>query len=148
MSKARELLGQRYGRAEDWTAAAELNPVLETIFAHRSVRGFLGDALPAGTLELLLAAAPSAASSSNLQVWSVVSVEDPARKERLAEHAGKATASSRRCTAWVSSCSELASGAALSMGRHVPTSQPKESALWQPWPSIFPVTWLPAHAAA
>jgi nitroreductase len=88
MSKSHELLGQRYGRAEDWAAAAELNPVLETIFAHRSVRGFLGDALPAGTLELLVAAAQSAASSSNLQVWSVVSVEDPARKERLAEHAG------------------------------------------------------------
>jgi hypothetical protein len=37
MSKSRELLGQRYGRAEDWAASAELNPVLETIFSHRSV---------------------------------------------------------------------------------------------------------------
>jgi nitroreductase len=88
MTKSHALLGQRYGREPDWAKDAELNPVLETIFAHRSVRGFLSDALPSGTLELLVAAAQSAASSSNLQVWSVVSVEDPARKERIAQHAG------------------------------------------------------------
>jgi nitroreductase len=88
MANTHELLGQRYGQAAPSTAGAELTPVLETILSHRSVRGFLGDALPAGTLELLVAAAQSAASSSNLQVWSVVSVEDPQRKERVAHHAG------------------------------------------------------------
>jgi nitroreductase len=45
-------------------------------------------ALPAGTLELLVAAAPSAATSSNLQAWSVVAVQDEQRKCRLAKIAG------------------------------------------------------------
>jgi nitroreductase len=63
------------------------NDVLATLLGHRSTRSFLTDQLPDGTLELLVAAAQSAASSSNLQVWSVVAVEDPARKARLAAFA-------------------------------------------------------------
>lgn len=81
-----ELLRQRYrGDAPDVPA---LNETLDGLLAHRSVRAFLSDALPEGTLALLVAAAQSAASSSNLQVWSVVAVEDPARKARLAALAG------------------------------------------------------------
>lgn len=64
------------------------NPTLDTVLAHRSVRAFLPDALPPGTVEALVAAAQSAASSSNLQPWSVVAVEDTARKARLAALAG------------------------------------------------------------
>lgn len=88
MATTRELLDQRYGAAHDVAAHDALNPVLETILAHRSVRAYLSDPLPAGTLELLIAAAQSAPSSSNLQVWSLIAVEDPARKERLAALAG------------------------------------------------------------
>jgi nitroreductase len=61
------------------------NEVIATILAHRSVRAFLPDPLPEGTLERLVAAASSASTSSNLQTWSVVAVEDPDRKARLAE---------------------------------------------------------------
>lgn len=64
------------------------NTVLATILAHRSVRAFSANPLPADTLELLVAAAQSAPSSSNLQTWSVVAVEDEGRKARLAELAG------------------------------------------------------------
>jgi nitroreductase len=64
------------------------NETLDTIVAHRSVRAYLPDPLPADTIELLVAAAQSAASSSNLQPWSVIAVEDPARKARLATLAG------------------------------------------------------------
>ncbi len=64
------------------------NDTLATIVNHRSVRAFLPAALPAGTLELLIAAAQSASTSSNLQLWSVVAVEDPERKARLSELAG------------------------------------------------------------
>lgn len=60
------------------------NPTLATLLAHRSVRAFLRDPLPPGTLERLVAAASSASTSSNLQAWSVVAVEEPARKARLA----------------------------------------------------------------
>jgi len=63
--------------------------VLETILNHRSVRAFLPRPLPQGTLELLVAAAQSASSSSNLQFWSVVAVLEPERKSRLAELAGQ-----------------------------------------------------------
>ncbi len=63
--------------------------MLETILSHRSVRGFLPESLPDGTLELLIAAAQSASSSSNLQFWSVVAVQESERKSRLAELAGQ-----------------------------------------------------------
>jgi hypothetical protein len=63
MAKNARVLDQRYGPAHDVGARDALNPVLETILAHRSVRAFLPDALPVGTLELLVAAAQSAPSS-------------------------------------------------------------------------------------
>lgn len=91
MTKTSELLRARYANAyeESGLSALELgSPVLDSVFAHRSVRAFRPDPLPSQTLELLVAAAQSAPSSSNLQVWSVVAVEDPARKERIAHYAG------------------------------------------------------------
>ncbi|MDE2364722.1 MAG: NADPH-dependent oxidoreductase [Hyphomicrobiales bacterium] len=55
---------------------------------HRSVRAYKSDALPDGALERIVAAAQSAATSSNMQTWSVVAVADPERKARLAKIAG------------------------------------------------------------
>jgi nitroreductase len=52
------------------------------------VRGYKPDPLPAGTLETLVAAAQSAATSSNMQWTSVISVTDAAKKKALAEIAG------------------------------------------------------------
>lgn len=68
---------------------AQWNEVLETILNHRSVRAFLPRKLPEGTLDLLVAAAQSASTSSNLQFWSVVAVQEPERKSRLADLAGQ-----------------------------------------------------------
>jgi nitroreductase len=78
-------------RNRDGAAAppAAWNDTLAGILNHRSVRAFLPAALPAGTLELLIAAAQSASTSSNLQLWSVIAVEDQARKARLAELANQ-----------------------------------------------------------
>lgn len=64
-------------------------PVIGQLLQHRSVRSYLPRAVPPGTVELLVAAAQSAASSSNLQLWSVIVVEDPARRRPLYEVAGK-----------------------------------------------------------
>ncbi|WP_010183487.1 NADPH-dependent oxidoreductase [Sphingomonas sp. PAMC 26605] len=64
------------------------NATLDTLLAHRSVRAYTAEAVPDGAIELAVAAAQSAASSSNLQPWSVVAVADPARKARLAALAG------------------------------------------------------------
>jgi nitroreductase len=85
---AAALLRARYGSASASSDGIAANDVLRTILGHRSVRAFQPDPLPAGTLETLVAAAQSAATSSNLQAWSVVAVEDPARRARFAELAG------------------------------------------------------------
>ncbi len=85
--QAASLLFQR-NRDASLPAPAQWNQVLETILNHRSVRGFLPDALPDGTLETLVAAAQSASTSSNLQVWSVIAVRDAERKSRIATLAG------------------------------------------------------------
>jgi nitroreductase len=99
---ARELIHQRY-RRKDTPDPVAWNETLEVILSHRSVRAFLPDALAEGTLETLVAAAQSAASSSNLQVWSVVSVEDPGRKARLAALAGdqKHIVEAPLCLVWL-----------------------------------------------
>src|ERR1700704_2643822 len=78
-----EALALRYGEGAE-PAPGPWNDVIATLLSHRSVRGFVPDALPAGTLETLVAAAQSASTSSNLQTWSVVSVTDPAKKAALA----------------------------------------------------------------
>jgi nitroreductase len=84
---ARKSLNTRYGSYPPATLP-EWNATLETLLSHRSVRTYDDRALPAGTLETLIAAAQSAPSSSNLQTWSVIAVEDPARKARLSVLAG------------------------------------------------------------
>jgi nitroreductase len=84
---AQDLIRQRY-RRDDLAPPVAWNEALEVILSHRSVRAFLRQPLAEGTLETLVAAAQSASSSSNLQVWSVVAVEEPARKARLAALAG------------------------------------------------------------
>lgn len=82
-------LSIRYGsHAPDLQAPNAALPILEQILSHRSVRHFLPDALPEGTLETLVAAAQSAATSSNLQAWSVIAIEAPERRAQLAELAG------------------------------------------------------------
>jgi nitroreductase len=87
-SSAEHLLWQR-NREALAGPPAEWNDTLAAIVNHRSVRAFLPTKLPAGTLEVLVAAAQSASTSSNLQFWSVVAVEDPERKVRLSELAGQ-----------------------------------------------------------
>jgi nitroreductase len=82
------LMRARYGAGAPETALPS-NAVLEALLAHRSVRAFLPDPLADGTLEALVAAAQSASTSSNLQAWSVVAVQDPARRAKLAELAGQ-----------------------------------------------------------
>lgn len=78
-----EALALRYG-ADAIPAAGPWNEHIALLLSHRSVRGFKPDALPEGTLETLIAAAQSAATSSNMQTWSVVSVSDPAVKAEFA----------------------------------------------------------------
>ena len=64
------------------------NDIIAAMVNHRSVRTYKPDPLPPGTLERLIAAAQSASTSSNLQAWSVVAIEDPAKKEVLFDVTG------------------------------------------------------------
>ncbi|MGY2047896.1 NADPH-dependent oxidoreductase [Methylobacterium sp. JK268] len=84
---SRAALAERYG-AEGADLPVAWNDTLAGLLAHRSVRAYRPDPLPPHTLEALVAAAQSAASSSNLQTWSVVAVEDPETKRRLSAVAG------------------------------------------------------------
>jgi nitroreductase len=85
-----EALERRYGAATPHAIAGigPWNDVLDCLLAHRSVRGYRPDPLPAGTLETLVAAAQSAATSSNMQLWSVIATTDPTKKAELAVIAG------------------------------------------------------------
>jgi nitroreductase len=83
MTDPQSPLTQRYGQATPAPANVTFNDVLELLLAHRSVRAYLPQPLPDGALETIVAAAQSASSSSNLQSWSVVAVQDAERKSRL-----------------------------------------------------------------
>lgn len=51
---------------------------------HRSVREYADQPIAESTVESLVGAAQSAATSSNLQLWSMVSVQDPERRKAIA----------------------------------------------------------------
>lgn len=86
-AKKHASLVARYG-AERLPEAGPWNTVIESLLQHRSVRGYKSDPVPAGTLETMIAAAQSAATSSNLQTWSAVVVENPETRAKLAQIAG------------------------------------------------------------
>jgi nitroreductase len=81
-----EALALRYGAA--MPPAGPWNETIASLLDHRSVRDFLPDPVPDGTLETLIAAAQSAATSSNMQLWSAIAVTDPAKRKVLTEIAG------------------------------------------------------------
>lgn len=80
------LAEERYRDAQH--LGADWNETIETLLSHRSVRSYLPKPVPESAVRLAVAAAQSAPSSSNLQAWSVVAVEDEARKARLNAVAG------------------------------------------------------------
>jgi nitroreductase len=87
MPSIAEAVELRYG-ADNAPMPTLSNPVIDLMLDHRSVRSYRPDPLPEGALETIVAAAQSAATSSNLQVWSVVAINDPAAKAQCAAFAG------------------------------------------------------------
>ena len=63
-------------------------PDLGTFLDHRSVRAYSEREVPEATIQALVAAAQSASTSSNLQMWSVVSVQEPSRRAEIARLCG------------------------------------------------------------
>ncbi|MCH4249079.1 MAG: nitroreductase family protein [Acinetobacter populi] len=92
MTKIQPLLQQRYGNAQalpdvlqDTDLSKLDNLVLTTLLSHASLRHFSDRAIDVEILSVLIAAAQSASTSSNLQAWSVIAVQDPAHKAKLSE---------------------------------------------------------------
>ena len=79
------LLEQRYGTAQIKPENITWTPQVEMMLSHKSVRTFLPDTLPEGTIETMVAAAQSASNSSGLHQWSVVAVTDRKLKQKLAD---------------------------------------------------------------
>jgi nitroreductase len=132
-------LARRYG-AEAIPPAGPWNAVIEGLLAHRSVRGYRPDALPGGTLATLVAAAQSAATSSNLQTWSVVAVTDPAARAEIA----RACSNQKHiveCPLFLVWCADLSRNARL--GADTGTDLPAI-----PWLETFLVAAIDAALAA
>ena len=91
MESLPELMTARFGAAAtELPADAEalLNETLRVQLRHRSIRKFKPAALPAGLLEIILAAAQSAPTSSNLNAYTILVIESAATKTELARLTG------------------------------------------------------------
>jgi FMN reductase (NADPH) len=73
---------------------------------HRSIRSYNPDPLPVGMLEAIITSAQMASTSSYLQQYSVVAVEDGDRKERLAVLCGNQEFI-RQCPVFLAFCADL-----------------------------------------
>ena len=75
--------------AEAWRQRFGMEPPLEApqlapFLRHRSVRKYSDKPIPESLVQSLIGVAQSAATSSNLQLWSVVSVQNPETRDELA----------------------------------------------------------------
>jgi nitroreductase len=60
-------------------------PNIGQFLEHRSIREFSTQPVDESTVQALIASAQSASTSSNLQLWSVISVQDPERRQKIAD---------------------------------------------------------------
>ncbi len=60
-------------------------PQLSAFLRHRSVRHFSPKPVPEELVQALVACAQSSATSSNLQLYSLISIQDPQRREKIAQ---------------------------------------------------------------
>lgn len=65
-----------------------MNPVIETILNHRSIRSFADRALTKEQIELIVQCAQAASTSSYIQAYSIMGITDPIKKKELAVLAG------------------------------------------------------------
>ncbi|MFE8703044.1 oxygen-insensitive NADPH nitroreductase [Cytobacillus sp. FJAT-54145] len=65
-----------------------MNTVIETILNHRSVRSFEDRRLTKEQIEQIVSSAQAASTSSFIQAYSIIGVDDPDKKKKLSELAG------------------------------------------------------------
>ena len=72
----------RYGGSVP-PSIAPANEVIALLQRHHSVRSFTAEGIDEATIALIISAAQSAPTSSNMQAWSVIEVRDPAHKAAI-----------------------------------------------------------------
>lgn len=77
-----DVLRQRYGGAAP-ASIAPANDVIALLQRHHSVRSFTKERIDDDTITLIVSAAQSAATSSNMQAWSVIEVRNPDHKAAI-----------------------------------------------------------------
>jgi nitroreductase/FMN reductase [NAD(P)H] len=86
------LIRGRYGVKPNaplpFTPAAEVTPGLAAILDRRVTRRYTADPVPEALLHTVLAGAQSAPSKSDLQQYSIILIQDPARIARIADWIG------------------------------------------------------------
>lgn len=65
-----------------------MNPVIELLNSHRSIRKFTDQPIPQDTLKTLVQAGQAAATSSFIQACTVIQVNDPDKRRQLMECSG------------------------------------------------------------
>ena len=65
-----------------------MNPTIELLKSHRSIRKFTDKKISQALLRELIRAGQAAATSSHIQAYTVIHVKDPANREKIAELAG------------------------------------------------------------
>lgn len=89
-ASAQHQLNARYG-SDALPAPGAWSPLIEQLLDHRSARRFLDTPVDDARLAAIVAAAQSAATSSNLQAWSVIAVRNGDTRAALADCAGGQT---------------------------------------------------------
>lgn len=74
-----------------------MNETINIMKAHRSIRNYTGEAVKEEHLRAIIESAIHAPTSINGQQWSIIVIEDQAKKDRIAELAGGQP--------WISKCS-------------------------------------------
>jgi len=85
MSVFKERYRDRFGVPPEGTAEVTLADGVLELLARRSIRRYKRDPVPEPLLSAPLAAAQSAPTKSNLQQYSILVLEDPDRRRRLAD---------------------------------------------------------------
>jgi len=81
-------------------------PLMEAMRSHRSIRRYRPEPLPAGMLDAIVSCAQMAATSAYLQQYSVIVIEDPSRKARMAKLCGDQE-HIRQCPTFLVFCADL-----------------------------------------
>ncbi|ULL13988.1 oxygen-insensitive NADPH nitroreductase [Paenibacillus sp. H1-7] len=83
-----------------------MNPTIEVLRKHRSIRKYQPIALPEEHIDAIIESAQMASTSSNVQAYTIIGVTDPAKKQELARLAGN-QAYIEQCGLFLVFCADL-----------------------------------------